>query len=231
MVGRREWRGGRGGQSLFCDEEIDQNCEEQASFLGIWQGTAGLYACVGHLGLSVRWYGMKAKASQNPRRKSLSFSLCPPQNTIHHRHTCRRRLRRRSTSLGPSPSSPCPSPTLSTASNRLLHPSSILHSCLATPRCLCRPTPEQAMDASEVYDRQIRLWGLEAQKRMQEARVLFCGLRALPAEVGHGRVEELGGEGRREEREEASHVRFYFVCVHVYQFLSCLRRLGLLFDS
>ena len=87
------------------------------------------------------------------------------------------------------------------------------------------------MDASEVYDRQIRLWGLEAQKRMQEARVLFCGLRALPAEVGHGRVDELGVEGRREEREEASHVRFYFVCVHVYQFFSCLRRLGLLFAS
>ncbi|GAB5029826.1 sumo-activating enzyme subunit 1 [Nannochloropsis oceanica] len=39
------------------------------------------------------------------------------------------------------------------------------------------------MDASEVYDRQIRLWGMEAQKRMQEARVLFCGLRALPAEI------------------------------------------------
>jgi len=39
------------------------------------------------------------------------------------------------------------------------------------------------MNASEVYDRQIRLWGLEAQKRMQEARVLFCGLRALGAEV------------------------------------------------
>ena len=38
-------------------------------------------------------------------------------------------------------------------------------------------------EASEVYDRQIRLWGLEAQKRMQAAKVLFCGLRALPAEV------------------------------------------------
>lgn len=42
---------------------------------------------------------------------------------------------------------------------------------------------EMTMNASEVYDRQIRLWGLEAQKRMQEARVLFCGLRALGAEV------------------------------------------------
>lgn len=40
------------------------------------------------------------------------------------------------------------------------------------------------MKASEVYDRQIRLWGVEAQKRMQAARVLFVGLRALPAEVG-----------------------------------------------
>jgi len=42
----------------------------------------------------------------------------------------------------------------------------------------------EAMKASEVYDRQIRLWGLEAQKRMQAARVLFVGLRALQAEVG-----------------------------------------------
>lgn len=42
---------------------------------------------------------------------------------------------------------------------------------------------EMTMNASEVYDRQIRLWGLDAQKRMQEARVLFCGLRALGAEV------------------------------------------------
>lgn len=39
------------------------------------------------------------------------------------------------------------------------------------------------MSENEVYDRQIRLWGLEAQKRMQESRVLFIGLRALPAEV------------------------------------------------
>jgi molybdopterin/thiamine biosynthesis adenylyltransferase len=36
---------------------------------------------------------------------------------------------------------------------------------------------------SEVYDRQIRLWGFEAQARMQRSRVLFCGLRALQSEV------------------------------------------------
>jgi ubiquitin-like 1-activating enzyme E1 A len=36
---------------------------------------------------------------------------------------------------------------------------------------------------AEVYDRQIRLWGVEAQKRIQNAKVLLCGMRALNAEV------------------------------------------------
>ena len=50
--------------------------------------------------------------------------------------------------------------------------------------------------ASEVYDRQIRLWGLEAQKRMQESKVLFIGMRSLQTEVGRqvdrGIIEGLG---------------------------------------
>ncbi|XP_041275819.1 SUMO-activating enzyme subunit 1, partial [Pyrgilauda ruficollis] len=33
------------------------------------------------------------------------------------------------------------------------------------------------------YDRQIRLWGLEAQKRLRASRVLLVGLRGLGAEV------------------------------------------------
>lgn len=36
---------------------------------------------------------------------------------------------------------------------------------------------------AEIYDRQIRLWGVEAQKRMRSARVLVVGLGALGAEV------------------------------------------------
>ena len=36
---------------------------------------------------------------------------------------------------------------------------------------------------AEVYDRQIRLWGVEAQKRIQNAKVLLGGMRALNAEV------------------------------------------------
>jgi ubiquitin-like 1-activating enzyme E1 A len=36
---------------------------------------------------------------------------------------------------------------------------------------------------AEVYDRQIRLWGVEAQRRMKSATVLICGLTALSAEV------------------------------------------------
>jgi|EP00945_MAST-04E_sp_MAST-4E-sp1_P001943 ubiquitin-like 1-activating enzyme E1 A len=34
-----------------------------------------------------------------------------------------------------------------------------------------------------VYDRQIRLWGVEAQKRLQNSRVLICGFKGLGAEV------------------------------------------------
>ncbi len=36
---------------------------------------------------------------------------------------------------------------------------------------------------AEVYDRQIRLWGVEAQRRMQSSKVLLCGLTASVAEV------------------------------------------------
>lgn len=37
--------------------------------------------------------------------------------------------------------------------------------------------------ASDVYDRQIRLWGAEAQKKMQEARVLYVHVTGTTAEV------------------------------------------------
>jgi ubiquitin-like 1-activating enzyme E1 A len=36
---------------------------------------------------------------------------------------------------------------------------------------------------AEQYDRQIRLWGQEAQKRMRDARVLIVGVSAIGAEV------------------------------------------------
>ena len=32
---------------------------------------------------------------------------------------------------------------------------------------------------NEVYDRQIRLWGVEAQKRMTSSAILFCGFRCV----------------------------------------------------
>ena len=35
----------------------------------------------------------------------------------------------------------------------------------------------------ELYDRQIRLWGVDAQRRMRDARVLVAGVGALGAEV------------------------------------------------
>jgi hypothetical protein len=33
------------------------------------------------------------------------------------------------------------------------------------------------------YDRQIRVWGAEAQSRIQSSRVLVCGMRCLNPEV------------------------------------------------
>lgn len=42
---------------------------------------------------------------------------------------------------------------------------------------------ELTEDEAELYDRQIRLWGLESQKRIRAARVLISGLNGLGAEV------------------------------------------------
>ena len=39
-----------------------------------------------------------------------------------------------------------------------------------------------------VYDRQIRLWGHEAQNRIQTSKVLICGVSALSAEVSKNLV-------------------------------------------
>jgi ubiquitin-like 1-activating enzyme E1 A len=38
-------------------------------------------------------------------------------------------------------------------------------------------------EEAELYDRQIRLWGLEAQTRMQSCKVLVVGLRGVHTEV------------------------------------------------
>lgn len=42
---------------------------------------------------------------------------------------------------------------------------------------------ELTEDEAELYDRQIRLWGLDSQKRIRTARILICGLNGLGAEV------------------------------------------------
>ncbi|XP_037041173.1 SUMO-activating enzyme subunit 1 [Bradysia coprophila] len=36
---------------------------------------------------------------------------------------------------------------------------------------------------TELYDRQIRLWGLDSQKRLRAARILLCGLNGFGAEI------------------------------------------------
>lgn len=42
---------------------------------------------------------------------------------------------------------------------------------------------ELTEDEADLYDRQIRLWGLDSQKRIRAARILICGLNGLGAEV------------------------------------------------
>lgn len=41
---------------------------------------------------------------------------------------------------------------------------------------------------AEIYDRQIRLWGVDAQRRMRSSRVLVSGLGALGAELAKNLV-------------------------------------------
>ncbi|KAL0268214.1 UNVERIFIED_CONTAM: hypothetical protein PYX00_010241 [Menopon gallinae] len=44
-------------------------------------------------------------------------------------------------------------------------------------------TTELTEDEAELYDRQIRLWGLESQKRLRRSRVLVIGLKGFGAEL------------------------------------------------
>lgn len=39
-----------------------------------------------------------------------------------------------------------------------------------------------------VYDRQMRLWGVEAQQRLQRAQVLICGMSVLGSEMSKNLV-------------------------------------------
>lgn len=49
-------------------------------------------------------------------------------------------------------------------------------------------TPELSEEETSLYDRQIRLWGLESQKRLRAVRVLLAGLNGLGAEVAKNLV-------------------------------------------
>ncbi|XP_077536986.1 SUMO-activating enzyme subunit 1-like [Haemaphysalis longicornis] len=49
-------------------------------------------------------------------------------------------------------------------------------------------TPELSEEEASLYDRQIRLWGLESQKRLRAVRVLLAGLNGLGAEVAKNLV-------------------------------------------
>lgn len=38
-------------------------------------------------------------------------------------------------------------------------------------------------EEAELYDRQIRLWGIESQNRLKQSKVLLLGMNALAAEI------------------------------------------------
>ena len=65
-----------------------------------------------------------------------------------------------------------------------------------------------ALDLKQ-YDRQIRLWGLAAQQRMSESRILVFGLRGLPAEICKNLA--LAGGPWDEEHGQCA-VPFMYVC-------------------
>lgn len=67
---------------------------------------------------------------------------------------------------------------------------------LANEERMPTPTSSSILHSAEgaaVYDRQIRLWGMETQKRISESRILFVGLSGTSAEVCKNLV--LGGVG------------------------------------
>lgn len=69
--------------------------------------------------------------------------------------------------------------------------------------------------ADEVYDRQIRLWGLEAQSRMQNSRVLFVGMRALQAEVRHRTLEPLTFVKSKPVKRAERYCLLWLLCIGV----------------
>ncbi|KAL6053853.1 E1 ubiquitin-activating protein aos1 [Balamuthia mandrillaris] len=58
---------------------------------------------------------------------------------------------------------------------------------------LASPPPAISEEEAALYDRQIRLWGAQAQQRMRASRVLLCNLRGLLVEVAKNIV--LAGVG------------------------------------
>lgn len=46
-------------------------------------------------------------------------------------------------------------------------------------------------DASEQYDRQIRLWGVDAQKRMSGSKVLFSGINGVSESTHSNRGKKI----------------------------------------
>merc|ERR1712018_228112 len=55
-------------------------------------------------------------------------------------------------------------------------------------KMLEKPVATISEEEAQLYDRQIRLWGLDAQKRLRSARILVVGMKGLGNEVAKNLV-------------------------------------------
>lgn len=98
-------------------------------------------------------------------------------------------------------------------------------------------------EEAALYDRQLRLWGVEAQRKMQNAAVLIYGFRGLAAEIaknivlaGVGKVTlldeqditevDLGANFFLREEDVSQKVRRVELCVQSRVQDSCIRHWG-----
>lgn len=93
--------------------------------------------------------------------------------------------------------------------------------------------PGLSADEIALYDRQIRLWGAQAQERIRSANILLVSLRALGTEIAknltlagissltiiddeHVTEEDLGAQFFLREEDVGKSVRLTFIC-HPFQ--------------
>lgn len=78
------------------------------------------------------------------------------------------------------------------ATTDMAHPKTITEGC-CFPGCLSSQAAHFFSDEVALYDRQIRLWGFQAQEHIRNANILLVNIRALGNEIAKNLV--LAGIG------------------------------------